>query len=67
MEQSVEIVIDGDGKVTLRVAGVEGTECLALTEPFEQLLGADVEHREMTPEADQALYGTDHVEQRRGG
>ncbi len=47
----VEVLIDKNGEVVLRVRGVKGKECLDLTGPLEQLLGGDIKEREMTYEA----------------
>jgi hypothetical protein len=41
------VVVDSDGKVTIKVTGMEGDTCLKATEALEALLG-DVEQRERT-------------------
>jgi len=57
--QEIEIFINKDGQVEVRVRGVKGTACLDITRPVEEALGAEILLREMTPEAgeppDQAI------------
>lgn len=53
--QEVEVTIDKNGKVSLQVRGVKGNQCLALTKDLEQALGGEVETREMTAEALEAI------------
>jgi hypothetical protein len=50
-EEIVEITIRPDGKVEMQVKGVPGMDCLAQTEDLAQLLGGEVEARELTAEA----------------
>lgn len=57
--QEIEIFINKDGQVEMRVRGVKGTACLDITRPVEAALGGEIVLREMTPEAgdppDQAI------------
>lgn len=46
--QEIEVEIDKSGRVTIRVSGARGTECLGLTQALEQALGGEIEAREMT-------------------
>lgn len=48
-QQQLEITIDADGKVTIKVAGAKGGQCLDITKPLEDALG-EVKQREYTPE-----------------
>ena len=45
----MEFVIEADGKVTIKVKGAKGDECLGMSKPFEEALG-EVEKRTHTPE-----------------
>lgn len=47
----VEVNIGPDGTVAMAVRGVAGMECLTQTEALVQLLGGDIESRELTDEA----------------
>jgi hypothetical protein len=49
--EEIQVFIDEDGKVRLEVRGIKGQSCLELTEELEQLLGGEIEEREMTPES----------------
>ncbi len=46
----VRINADNDGNLSVEVIGAVGQECLALTQPLEQVLGT-VTTREAKPEA----------------
>jgi hypothetical protein len=48
-KQELEIIIDSDGKVSVKVAGVKGGDCLEVTKELEEALG-EVETREHTAE-----------------
>lgn len=48
-KEELEITIDANGKVSIKVAGAKGGQCLAITKPIEEALG-EVKLREMTPE-----------------
>jgi hypothetical protein len=50
-EETVEVTIGPDGKVTLAVAGVAGMGCVEQTEELVRLLGGQVEAQELTGEA----------------
>ena len=47
--QEVEITIDKEGRVQLKVNGAHGQDCLALTRDLENSLGT-VQEREYLPE-----------------
>jgi len=61
--QEIEVVIDKDGRVHIKVRGVKGMSCLDLTASLEAALGGEVESREMTPEAYETVQ--DQVQDRR--
>ncbi len=66
--QEVDVLIDKDGKVRLQVRGVKGAGCLDLTRDLEAALGGQVESREMTPEATEAVQEqTQEWQWQRGG
>lgn len=48
-KEELEITIDANGKVNIKVAGAKGGKCLDITKPIEEALG-EVKVREMTPE-----------------
>jgi len=47
--QELEITIDSNGRVKMKVRGVHGEGCLALTKNLENAIGT-VEERRYTPE-----------------
>lgn len=49
--EEIEVIIGKDGKVQIHVHGVNGTQCLELTEELEKALGGEVLSRIMSPEA----------------
>jgi len=60
--QEIEVFIDAEGQVEVKVRGVKGTSCLDITRPLEEALGGEVELREMTPEAEGTV--SDEVQER---
>jgi hypothetical protein len=48
--QEIEVVIKPDGTVEVKVRGVQGPACLAVTKEMERYLGGRVSHREHTAE-----------------
>ena len=44
-----DIAIGKDGKVTVKVSGVSGQECIALTDMLKEIVGRE-DGRELTPE-----------------
>jgi hypothetical protein len=53
--QEIDVFIDKDGQVRIEVRGVKGMSCLDLTKALEQAPGGQVEAREMTAEAHEAV------------
>lgn len=49
--QEIEVTIDKNGEVSVRVIGVKGESCLELTRDLEEAIGGQVQSRELTPEA----------------
>ena len=49
--QEIDLFIEPDGQVRIEVRGAKGKQCLALTKELEEVLGAQIVQREMTPEA----------------
>ncbi len=47
--EEMEITIDKDGRITVKVHGAQGTSCLSLTRELENAVGV-VEEREHTAE-----------------
>lgn len=50
-DEVIEVSIGPDGTVAMSVQGVAGMECLTQTEDLVQLLGGDIESRELTDDA----------------
>jgi hypothetical protein len=50
-DEVIEVSIGPDGTVAMSVRGVNGMECLTQTEDLVQLLGGEIESRELTDEA----------------
>lgn len=50
-DEVVEVSIGADGTVAMSVRGMAGMECLTHTEGLVELLGGDIESRELTDEA----------------
>ncbi|MDF2568818.1 MAG: hypothetical protein K0R55_422 [Sporomusa sp.] len=48
-KEELEITIDANGNVSIKVAGAKGGKCLDITKPIEEALG-EVKVRDMTPE-----------------
>jgi hypothetical protein len=61
--QEIEVFIDQNGQVRIQVRGVKGLECLELTRELEAALGGQIEAREMTPEAGEAIQEQVPVQQ----
>lgn len=63
--QEIEVTINKDGQVEVRVRGVKGNACLDITRPLEDALGGKVLLREMTPESleppDQKIDDTQEI------
>lgn len=49
--QEIEVTINQNGQVEVRVHGVKGAACLDITKGLEAALGGEIIIREMTPEA----------------
>jgi hypothetical protein len=54
-ELTIDIRIAKDGRSTMHVSGAQGESCTKLTEAVEKRLGV-VEHREYTPERENAIH-----------
>ncbi|MBX3469499.1 MAG: DUF2997 domain-containing protein [Planctomycetes bacterium] len=65
-KQELEISIDDDGNVTIKVVGVAGPDCLALTKDIEEALGVVVD-RQRTNEYYQEKQGTTERVDQQGG
>jgi len=52
--ESIEIVVNKDGVMTVKAVGVKGTDCTVVTKPFENLgtVLADKETSEMREEGE---------------
>ncbi len=48
--QELEIFINPEGEVSVRVKGLKGRSCLELTKPLEEQLGSEIISRNYTSE-----------------
>jgi len=55
--QEIDVIIKPDGTVEVKVRGVQGPACLAVTKEMERYLGGRVSHREHTAEFYQNAQG----------
>ena len=62
--QEIEVTIDKDGRVLLRVIGVKGQSCLEITKELELALGNEIEEREMTSELYESAHEQTQIHQR---
>jgi Protein of unknown function (DUF2997) len=58
LKREIEIEIGRDGKVNIKVQGVQGTECLEFSQFLEEALGETLEH-EFTSEYYQVPASTE--------
>jgi hypothetical protein len=49
--QEIDIYIEKDGQVRIEVRGVKGQSCIDLTKALEDILGGEIESREMTADS----------------
>jgi len=45
MREQIKITVEKDGRVTLKVEGAQGSECLNITEFFEKEMGVVLERQ----------------------
>lgn len=65
-KQELEISIDDDGNVTIKVVGVAGPDCLALTKEIEEALGIVVDRQRTSDYYQEKPQVTERVD-RQGG
>ena len=53
-EETIDVIIHPNGRVEVRVEGIKGEECTAITKALEEALGGNVD-RELTPEYFEAV------------
>ncbi len=46
-KQELEVSIDDDGKISIKVIGAQGAECLELTKAIEEALGVVVDRKKL--------------------
>jgi hypothetical protein len=63
----IEVTINKNGQVQIRVRGVKGTQCLDITEDLEKALGGNITLRELTPEALEELQRNPRKVKIKGG
>lgn len=49
-EERIEVTIDKNGNVSMKVIGVKGPKCQEITAPIVEALGGEVLEHETTPE-----------------
>lgn len=65
-KQELEISIDDDGNVTIKVVGVAGPDCLALTKEIEEALGIVVDRQRTNEFYQEKPQVTERVDQQGG-
>ena len=65
-KQELEISIDDDGNVTIKVVGVAGPDCLALTKEIEEALGGVVDRQRTNEFYQEKPQVTERVDQQGG-
>ncbi len=65
-KQELEISIDDDGNVTIKVVGVAGPDCLALTKDIEEALGVVVDRQRTNEFYQEKPQVTERVDQQGG-
>lgn len=65
--QEVDVFIDKNGEVRIEVRGVKGQSCLDITKDLEDALGGQIQHREMTPEAQEVAQSQQDRQRLQGG
>jgi hypothetical protein len=61
-KKEIEFSIDDDGKISIKVIGVQGKECLELTKEIEQALGLVVDRQKTGEFYQEPVKRTDQVE-----
>jgi hypothetical protein len=61
--QEIEVFIEKDGQVRVEVRGVKGMSCLDVTKALEAALGGQVQDRQMTAEAHEAVQVQERQQQ----
>ena len=62
-KQELEVSIDDDGKISIKVVGVAGPECLELTKALEESLGIVVDRQKTGEFYQEPVKRTGEVEQ----
>ena len=62
--QEIDVYIDNEGRVQIKVQGVKGDSCLQITRSLEKVLGGEVVSREMTAEAYETAEENVYAEQK---
>ncbi len=65
-KQELEISIDDDGNVTIKVVGVAGPDCLKLTKEIEEALGIVVDRQRTNEFYQEKPEVTERVDQQGG-
>jgi len=47
---TIKVTVDRDGRIKMKVEGVQGESCTSLTEGLEAAIFGDSSHRELTSE-----------------
>lgn len=66
-KQELEISIDDDGNVTIKVVGVAGPDCLKLTKEIEEALGIVVDRQRTNEFYQEKPQVGERVDQQGGG
>jgi hypothetical protein len=65
-KQELEFSIDDDGKISIKVIGAQGAECLEMTKAIEEALGIVVDRTKTSEFYQQPQKQQDQVEGKQG-
>jgi hypothetical protein len=65
-KQELEFSIDDEGKISIKVVGAEGSECLEMTKAIEEALGIVVDRQKTSEFYVEPAKQTDTVERKQG-
>jgi hypothetical protein len=66
-KQELEFTIDDDGKITVKVVGASGPECLEMTKAIEEALGIVVDRQKTSEFYQQPAREKTEIDRDRGG
>jgi len=64
-EERIEVTIDRNGNVSMKVIGVKGPKCQEITAPIVEALGGEVLEHDTTPEFYEQILEEDQQQRNR--